>query len=419
MKILMVDKFYFVKGGAERYMFELSKVLEANGHEVIPFAMRHPDSFETQHEAFFARNIEYNHGSVLAKVATAVRAAGKMIYSFDARKQMEKLIEATKPDIAHLHMIDHQLSPSILHALKKYNVPVIQTVHQYKLVCPNYRLYNPRTGKICEKCLDGNLLHPIKEKCHKNSLVASLMVAVESSLHRATRIYEKHIDLFHVPSHFMGRKFKEAGVGDGKVRHMFYTINMQDFTPHFSAGDYLLYFGRLADEKGILTLLAASRKYPDAPLLIVGDGPQRSELEAFVVEHSLGNVKFLGLKSGDELESVVKNARVIIVPSEWYDNSPLVIYESFAYGKPVICSLMGGMPELVDHEENGLHFEAGDIDGLAAQMARLWENPDLAVTFGKNARAKAEREFDPDVHYEQMYGWYQELTSASPVLIPN
>lgn len=413
MKILMVDKFYFVKGGAERYMFELAKVLEANGHEVIPFSMQHPDNFETEYAPYFTSNIEYNGHGVAGKAATMLKASGRMIYSMQARQQMERLIAKAQPDVAHLHMIDHQLSPSILHALKKHDIPVIQTVHQYKLVCPNYRLYNPSTGKVCEKCMDGNLLHPIKERCHKGSRVASLMIAVESSLHRACRIHEKNIDIFHVPSRFMGQKFKQAGVGKGKIRHLFYTINLADFEPHFFAGDYLLYFGRLADEKGIMTLLRASRAYPAAPLYIVGDGPQRAELEAFVREHDLKNVTFCGLKSGDDLAELVKNARAIIVPSEWYDNSPLVIYEAFAYGKPVICSKMGGMPELVDHDENGYHFDAGDSRQLSTLMARIWENPGMAIAFGKSARDKAEREFDPQVHYDKMMGWYRELVAGN------
>lgn len=412
MKILMIDKFYFVKGGAERYMFELSKVLQANGHEVIPFSMQHPEIFDTEYAEYFTSNIEYNDHSFVGKIATVAKATGRMIYSFEARQKLEQLIEATAPDLAHLHMIDHQLSPSILHALKKHNIPVIQTVHQYKLVCPNYRLYNPTTGNICQKCLGGNLLHPIVERCHKDSLIASAMIALESSLHRMTRIHEKHIDLFHVPSHFMGSKFREAGVGKGKVRHMFYTINMADFKPQICEGEYLLYFGRLADEKGILTLLKASKAYQNAPLHIVGEGPQRSKLEQFTAKNNMKNVRFLGVKSGNELKTLVKNARAIIVPSEWFDNSPLVIYESFAYGKPVICSKMGGMPELVDHEENGLHFEAGDVDELTKCMSRLWESPELAIAFGKSARAKAETEFDPQVHYERMYDWYCELMSG-------
>lgn len=417
MKILMVDKYFFVKGGAERYMFELSKVLEANGHEVIPFAMRHPDNFESGYSSFFPDNIDYNVESFWSKASTFLQASGRMVYSRDARRKMEQLIAEVQPDIAHVHMIDHQLSPSILLPLKKNGIPIIQTVHQYKLVCPNYKLYNPATGKICEKCLDGNLLHPITERCHKNSIVASTLIAIESSIHRALRIYEKNIDIFHVPSHFMGRKFRQAGIGEDKIRHLFYTIQIQKYTPNFEPGNYLLYFGRLSHEKGILTLLKAAKSYPDAPIHIVGDGPQRLDLENFVVEKRLKNVKFMGLKSGAELESLVKNARAVIVPSEWYDNSPLVIYESFAYGKPVIAAKMGGMPELVEHQENGLLFEAGNVEELTECMQQLWLHPQQASVYGKAARAKAEREFGPEVHYQKIYEWYQELVNKSTVLV--
>jgi len=409
MKILMIDKYHFVKGGAERYMFELTKILRANGHKVVPFAMKHPDNRESEYSEYFTPNIEFNQKSIWDKVGTFLRASGKMIYSFEAKRRLESLIVKEEPDIAHLHMIEHQLSPSILHILKKYNIPMLQTVHQYKLVCPNYRLFNPGTGQVCEKCLHGNFWNPIREKCHKNSLIASAMVALESSLHRWLKIYVDNIDLFHVPSHFMGIKFQQAGIGEGKIRHLFYTINMQDYKPGNTSGEYFLFLGRLSDEKGVVTLLKAAKNFPDAPFYIVGDGPQRVQLESFAQENLLPNVKFLGSKEGEELEALVRDCRAVVVPSEWYDNSPLVIYEAFAYSRPVICAKMGGMPELVDHEENGLHFEAGNVESLSTQLKRMWREPEMAVAFGQAARAKAEKEFDPNVHYCKIYKWYQEL----------
>lgn len=417
MKVLMIDKYYFVKGGAERYMFELTKVLEAHGHKVIPFSMKHPSNFPTPYSDYFVENIDFNGESTVSKLTTAVKATARLIYYLDARKRLERLIEDHEPDVAHLHMIDHQLSPSILHSLKKFGIPVIQTVHQYKLVCPNYKLYNPRTGEICEKCLSGNFWHPVVERCHKDSALASLMIALESSVHRVTEIYEKNVDIFHVPSHFMGRKFAEAGVGRGKVRQLFYSIEMQKFSPSFVTGDYLLYFGRLSKEKGILTLLKAAKKYSVAPLYIVGDGPQESELKDFAASNHLAHVKFLGVKSGAELEALVKNARAVIVPSEWFDNSPLVIYESFAYGRSVIGAQMGGITELIDEGETGYLFPAGDTEQLVDKMRRLWEFPERALAFGKAARAKAEREFDPLTHYNRMYDWYAELTSRRPAVL--
>lgn len=409
MKILMVDKYYFVKGGAERYLFELTEVLQANGHTVVPFAMQHPDNFETNFEEFFVDNIEYAMHSTLQKAAHFFKIAGRMIYSTQARARMEKLIERERPDIAHLHMIDHQLSPSILLALKQRKIPVIQTVHQYKLVCPNYRLYNPRTTKICEKCLGGDFYHPVFERCHKDSAIAGLLLAIESYLHRWTKIYEKNIDVFHVPSRFMGEKMRQAGIAPGKIRHMPYTIKMDKFSPNYSNRGYALYFGRLSDEKGILTLLQAMKDLPQVMLRVVGDGPQEPVLRSFVKQHDMKNIFFMGKKSGEELTRVVQDANFIIVPSEWYDNSPLVIYESMAYGKPVIAAKLGGMPELIVEGETGMLFDAGNAEQLREKIKFMWNHPGLLEKFGKAARAKAEQEFDPAAHYNIMSGWYREL----------
>ena len=225
MKILMVDKYYFIKGGAERYYFELSKILTDKGHEVIPFSMKHESNFSTQYNKFFVENIEYNLPSLSDKITKSVKIFGRMIYSFQAKQRVEKLIQLTQPDIAHLHMIDHQISPSILHVFKKYKIPVIQTVHQYKMVCPNYRLYNMYKQKICEKCINGNYFFPIIEKCHRDSRIAGAMISIESYIHKIMKIYKNNVSIFHVPSHFMGAKLKEIGIPDSQIRHLFYTID--------------------------------------------------------------------------------------------------------------------------------------------------------------------------------------------------
>ncbi len=409
MKVLMIDKYFFIKGGAERYFFELKDILEDKGHKVIPFSMKHPDNFETPYEKYFVNNIDYEFTSVFKKALAFPQITARMLYSFHAKNRLEKLLSDERPDIAHLHMIDHQLSPSILHTLKKHKIPVIQTIHQYKLVCPNYRLYNPTTNKICEKCLDGNLFHPIIEKCHKNSQLASALIAIESYFHRFIRIYEKNIDIFHTPSRFMGDKLKCANIGNGKIRHLFYSLNLDNYQPHIEFDDYIVYFGRLAIEKGVLTLLKAMQKLSHVKLRVVGDGPERKTLEEYANLNNLSNVVFVGNKDGDELKSIIQNSKFVIIPSEWYDNSPLVIYEAFAYGKPVIGARMGGIPELIDHKINGFHYEAGNDEELAEHIKYLSSQPYLIAEFGNQARAKAEREFEPEHHYKQMYAWYEEL----------
>ena len=408
MKILMIDKFYFVKGGAERYFFELSHILEKNNHQVIPYSMIHKDNFDTPYDKYFVDNIDFNT-SALQGILQSPKSFMRMFYSVQAKKRLEKLIQDTRPDIAHLHMIDHQLSPSILHALKKYNIPVIQTVHQYKLVCPNYRLYNMRTQTICEKCLSGAFYHPIFERCHKDSWAAGLMIALETGFHRMIKIYEKNIDLFHVPSRFMGKMLRCGGINKQHIEHLYYTINIDDYPVNSSAEDYFVYYGRLAKEKGIMTLLKSMERVPISHLMIIGNGPQRQALESFVERRKLHNVTFLGIKGGSELKSLVSKSKFVVVPSEWYDNSPLVIYESFAMGKPVIGTQLGGIPELVDHETNGWIYEAGNSDQLSDILQYALKHPKIIKQFGMKAREKAEKEFSPSFHYSEIMKKYDRL----------
>lgn len=415
MKILMVDKFYFIKGGAERYFFELKKVLEAHGHEVVPFSMQHPENVPSPFEGDFVENIEFNGLSPLQKITQAPKIVGRILYSRAAREAVARLIDRVKPDLAHIHMIDHQLSPSILHAFRDYGLPVVQTCHQYKLVCPSYRLYIMHKNEICERCVGGRNYHAVLQRCHKNSIGASALVSFESYLHRWMKIYD-HIDVFHVPSRFLGRKLVEGGYPEEKIWHAFYTINLADYPYHPEAADYIIYYGRLSEEKGVLTLLKAMKAAPEVSLKVLGEGPHRPVLERFAREHGLVNVEFLGNRASHELIPLVQNARYVVVPSEWYDNSPLVIYEAFSMGKPVIASTLGGMPELVDHEENGLHFPPGDVDALTERIRALWADPARCRAMGARAREKAEREFSPEAHYAKISGLYARLVAGeSPV----
>ncbi|MFQ5770495.1 MAG: glycosyltransferase family 4 protein [bacterium] len=411
MKILMVDKYFFIKGGAERYFFELKKLLEAKGHEVIPFSMQHPHNFHTSFKKYFVENIEFNGLSTFEKINQAPKIIGRVIYSRAAKNALTRLIDKVQPDIAHIHMIDHQLSPSILHTLRDYGIPIIQTCHQYKLVCPSYRLFIMHKNQICEKCLKGNYYHAVLEKCHKNSLGASAIVTLESYIHKWLKIYDL-IDVLHVPSQFLGGKLIEGGFPKKKIWHSFYTINLDDYPYHPQQSDYLIYYGRLSEEKGVLTLLKSMQRVPEAKLCIVGDGPYRLILENFVRKQQLTNVQFWGSKDGDNLVRLVQRAKFVVVPSEWHDNSPLVIYESFSMGKPVIASTLGGLPELVEDGVDGFNFDAGDINALTEHIHTLWHNSSLCEKMGKNARNKAEREFSPEAHYRKIKSLYENLIAS-------
>ncbi len=412
MKILMIDKYHFIKGGAERYLFELKNILEAHGHQVITFSMQHEDNFPSEWSDYFVKNIEFNSLSLWQKLRQAPRITSRVIYSFEARNALERLLQAVRPDVAHLHMIDHQLSPSILHPLKEHSIPVIQTCHQYKLVCPSYRLFVMHKNEICERCKGRAFYHAVLQRCHKGSLLASSLVALESYIHRFMKIYDL-IDLFHVPSRFLGEKLKEAGIAEERIWHHFYTIDLKQYPFSERMEDYFIYYGRLSAEKGILSLLKAMQQCPEAKLRIIGGGPQEAELREFCRRHGLRNVELVGPLFGEELIRAVQNSRFVVVPSEWHDNSPLVIYESFSMGKPVVGTRLGGVPELIEEGKTGFLFDAGDVEALASIIRRLWDSPELCRELGRNARKKAEREFAPEHHYEKMMERYRRLLAVS------
>lgn len=410
MKILMVDKYYFVKGGVERYMFEFADALRRDGHEVIFFSMKDERNEETPYEKFFVDHIDFEFKSPLEKLSKSLKVAGRVIYSRHAQKKLKALIEETKPDIAHLHMIDHQISPSILPVLKHYQIPVIQTAHQYKLVCPNYLLYIPQKEQVCEACMDRHYFHAFFNKCHKNSYGASALVALESTIHKWLGIY-KHVQLFHVPSRFMGEKLKQGGVPAEKIRHQVLSINLADYPFYSDFDDYCVYLGRVSYEKGISTLLKAVHTLSGSGinLKIVGDGPIRGDLEKESAQLNLNNVAFLGQKSGTELKEIIGKARFVIIPSEWYENCPLVVLESFALGKPVVGARIGGISELIDDGINGRLFRSGSVDELARCIGDLYHDEDWIRKLGAEARKKAETHFSWDANYQKTIRMYKEL----------
>lgn len=414
MKILMINKYYFIKGGSERYMFELKELLEQHGHEVIPFSMEDSQNEPSEYSPFFVDHIQYEFESSLQKFIQAPKVLGRMIYSLQAKERVEQLISRTRPDIAHIHMIDHQISPSILPVLKKYGIPVVQTVHQYKLVCPNYRMYIPRKAQVCERCLTGGTLNAILQRCHKNSFVASAMVALESAIHRRFKIYQNHIDWFIVPSRFLGKKLIQGGFAPEKIKTIYHFIDCHRYPYNQTFKDYYVFYGRISEEKGLLTLLHSARKLPQLKLKIVGDGPMLPVLMNFVKQNQMEQVEFVGKKHGKELKQIISNAMFVVLPSEWYENSPMVIYESFAMGKPVIGSKIGGITELIRHQKDGLLFTMGNVEELAHRINYLATHPEKIVQFGKAARQRAEHDFNPNKHYQNIMDLYCNLLNLEP-----
>lgn len=361
MKILMVNKFYYIKGGSETYYFTLKRILESNGHKVIDFSMLDDKNYPSKYTNFFIENIDYSGKKTLLE---KIKMATNIIYSFEAKKKFKKIVQETKPDIIHLHIFQHQISPSILDIAKKYRIPVVYTAHDLKMLCPNYKMMV--NGDICEKCKDGHFIECVKNKCVKDSYFKSMINAIEGYFHRWKRSYDL-IDKIITPSAFYKNKFIEFGVSADRVIHI--TNCLDSPKPKLNVNKefqkYFLYFGRLSEEKGILTLIKAVENTSNL-LYIVGTGPLMEKIELHVDQNELSNIKILGFRSGQELSDLIGNSKVVILPSEWYENGPYSAIESLQLGRPLIGSDLGGIPELI--EGNGLIFKNGDDKSLKAAI---------------------------------------------------
>jgi len=408
VKILMAHKFYYYSGGADKYFLDLASLMEEHGHQVIPLSMRHPRNLKSEFSDYFVSRWDADAKGFTTKVRNALR----MIHSFEAASAMKRLIADTKPDIAHLHHIYHQLSSSILYPLADAGVPVVQTVHDYKLVCPNYKLFNPRTGLPCDRCMGHAYYHAIFERCLQDSALAGAAGCVEAYWTLLSRVYKSKVALFTVSNDHLKGKLLSYGISPERIDIIPNFIDLDAYEPKYGSEGYVLYFGRISTEKGILTLIEAMERLPSLLLRIVGDGAQLSSLQAYVGERSLDNIHFLGPAWDEDLKPILAGAMFVVVPSVWPENSPFVIYQSFAAGKPVIGSRVGGIPDLIDDGKNGLLFEPQDVRGLADKIEYLASQPDLVVEMGREAREKAEREYDPQVHYETMMSIYERVLQA-------
>jgi glycosyltransferase involved in cell wall biosynthesis len=405
MKILMVNKFFYPFGGTESYVFSLSRMLMNKGHQVVPFGMKHEDNIEEFNFEYFVENIDYNTKSF----ANKIQYAAKILYSFEAKKKIRNLIEKSKPDIAHLHNIYHQLSPSILGELKEHSIPTVMTAHDLKLLCPNYKMY--REGNICEKCQYQRFYHAISGRCIKDSLTSSALGTLEMYLHRFLGLYSS-LDKIILPSHFYKMKFIKFGFPADKLIHVPNFVDHKKYFFSCAEKRYFIYLGRLAQEKGLETLITAMEKVKDYDLYIIGDGAIKNELEIKVAKSSDSNIRFLGFQSGSKLLTLISEAMFMVTPSEWYENCPISVLEVLSMGKPVIAANVGGLPELVEDKVNGLIFKMGDAEDLSEKILYLLNNPEERRKMGKKAREKIEQCYNPALHYERIVALYQSLLES-------
>lgn len=361
MKILLVNKFYYRRGGDCVYMLSLEEILKAHGHEVAVFAMDYPENQPSEWEKYFPSEVNFRLGKGM--IESFLRPLG---YSREVRKKFKALLDAFQPDVVHLNIIHSHLSPVIAEIAHNRGIKVVWTMHEYKLLCPRYDCL--RNGSVvCEECFRYKS-RVLAYKCMKNSMLASVL-AYGEAVKWNRRCLDKYTDVFICPSQFIAEKMLQGGFSQKKLVPLCNFIDVEKCKRNdgYTKKDYYCFIGRLSHEKGVKTLIEASNRLPDYRLIIIGGGPIEKELKAIAGDH----VEFVGFKQWNEIKVLVGGARFCVIPSEWYENNPLSIIEAKCLGTPVLGARIGGIPELID-ENSGFLFESRNVDDLTKKIQLMF-----------------------------------------------
>lgn len=386
-------------------MFNIKRVLEQHGHEVIPFSVHSNRNVPTEYAKYFVEPIGGRDATYFEEVKKTPRSIWQMltrsIYSFEVKKAIQREIEDVKPDLVYIIHFVNKLSPSVIRGAKQLGVPVVLRLSDYFLLCPRFDFLYQR--HICEECLTKGCRACIQKRCVKGSLFASTVRVLSMKIHSLLQIYND-VDAFITPSEFLKKKLADNGFDKEKI-HCIPTFAAQERAAVRDPliGSYGLYFGRITEEKGVDTLVRAYETMPDHLLKVVGDDTTQEavRLKAYIAEHSIRNVEFLGFKSGEELEELIRGARFAAIPSIWYDNLPNTALEAFQQSKPVLASNIGSLPELVEDGFNGYLFAMGNAEELAEKV-RLLDSDDRVREMGGNSRRLFEEKFGAEKHYEAL-----------------
>lgn len=372
----MVNKFLYPNGGSETYMFKLGEYLANNGHQVEYFGMEHEGRCVGNSVNAYTSDMDFHTASAVDKIKMSL----KTIYSKEARQKIRLVLEDFQPDIVHLNNFNYQLTPSIILEIRKWEkdtshkVKILYTAHDYQLICPNHSMFN--NNEVCENCVGGKFINCTKGKCVHDSTLKSVIGTIEASYWTKNKVYEQ-IDTIICCSAFMKEKMDTNPLFKNK------TIVMHNFIDEVEAKEtkkenYVLYFGRLSQEKGIETILKAK----NTSFVVAGSGPLEEEVK------EASNIKFVGFKTGDELKELISKATVSVYPSVWYENCPFSVMESIMYGTPVVGAKIGGIPELIDDQETGILFEPKNVEEFESAIASIINDSQKANEMSKACLSK-------------------------------
>lgn len=402
MKIILVNYRYFISGGPERYYFNIKEILEKNGHEVIPFSVKSSRNFPNGYEKYFLDIVDDEVYFAQAKKKTPkmiLKSFTRMFYSFEAKNKMKQLIRDTQPDLVYIMQMHNKISPSIVDAAREMKVPVVHRISDFQYMCPNALFYNDRIG-VCEDCLKGRRFSCVKYKCVLNSPVYSGIKMMAKWLHDTMKVH-KRIDAFVVPSEFTLGKLNEYGIPMEKLNHIPTFFNLKEINPKVEYKPFVLFVGRIEKQKGLMTLVKAFETLP-YELKIIGfsnDGYE-DELKSYLGKRD--NIQFLGRKNFEEIVPYLKSCLCTTVPSEWYDNFPNVVLESYAYKKAVIATDFGSLQYMVEEGYTGLKFKYADLDDFRKKITYMFEHPEEAKVMGENGYKLIESKYSPETHYQSL-----------------
>ena len=401
--LLSINNYYYKRGGAEVVFLEQNRMFTEAGWKVVPFCMHHQNNMTTKWADYFVDEIEFGTSYSLME---KLRRIPKVIYSKEAQNKIRKLIQTIKPDIAHAHNIYHHISPSILPIISEYNIPLVMTLHDLKVACPAYKMLTH--DGVCERCNTDGLFQVVKNRCVKSSAAISTMIYFESLIHKWLDVYQSNVDVFVAPSKFYRDKLIEWGMNSKQIEYVPNFVDVENIKPNYQFDSEFIYFGRLASEKGLSTLIKAVAQ-ANVKLCIVGTGPEETNLKNLAQKLN-AQVSFVGYKTGKELEQLIQSARATIIPSEWYENAPMTILESYALGTPVIGANIGGIPELIRDGETGYIFSAGNYNELADLLIRMSQETELALSdLARQGREWVEQEFNKQLYMERLKQLYTKL----------
>jgi glycosyltransferase involved in cell wall biosynthesis len=389
LKIISVHNHYVQPGGEDQVFESEARLLQEYGHEVkqVQEQTTYPDG-------------------IVKKLGVAVDC----VWSRRWHREFRQMVQAERPDVVHVHNFFPLISPSIYYACRREGVPVVQTLHNYRLLCSNAEFY--RDGKVCEECLHHGMFRGVRYGCYQGSKLGSAALSLMVGVHRSLRTWTGMVNCYVALTEFARKKMIEGGLPADRIRVKPNFVlpdpgskwaRTRDLASPEKTGGYALFVGRLVQAKGVLSLLKAWGKMPaQIQLKIAGDGPCREQLESTLKQGRHPSVTYLGRLSRPDTLNTMKSARFLVFPSEWYEGFPVTIAEAFASGIPVIGSRLGSMQEIIADGRTGLHFEAGNPDDLAAKVQWAWAHPEEMNAMGRAARQEFEGKYTAAKNIEML-----------------